>query len=80
MSRVMRVSVVMMREAKHERALDGAAGVGRLETGAHKVHYRPRTAAVKGTRPQCHLSQGGSGRSFERRNSGLNRREAYLLP
>jgi hypothetical protein len=75
MSRVMRVSVLMMREAKHERALDGAAGVGRLETGAHKVHYRPLMAPVKGTRLQCHFSQGGSGRSLERRNSGLNSRD-----
>lgn len=36
MSRVMRVSV-MMRKAKHERALDGAASLGRLETGAHSA-------------------------------------------
>jgi len=35
MSRVMRVSVMMMRKAKHERALGGAASLGRLETGAH---------------------------------------------
>lgn len=35
MSRVMRVSVMMVRKAKHKRALDGAAGVGRLGTGAH---------------------------------------------
>ena len=47
MSRVMRVSVVMMREAKHERALGGAAGVGRLETGAHEDHYEALERDVK---------------------------------
>jgi hypothetical protein len=31
----MRVGVMMMRKAKHERALGGAVGVGRLGTGAH---------------------------------------------
>lgn len=49
MSRVMRVSVMMMRKAKHDRALDGAASLGRLETGAHTgptigVEMRPSRA------------------------------------
>ena len=35
MSRVMRVGVMMMREAKHERALGGAVSLGGLGTSAH---------------------------------------------
>ena len=71
-----RVSV-MMRMA--ERALGGAVGVGRLETGAHERHYLLLNRRVKCARAicdrQCHLSHGGSGRFLELRNSGLNSRE-----
>jgi hypothetical protein len=75
-SRLMRVSV-MMRMAKH--ALGGAVGMGRLETGAHGLHYPPLFPRVKGARAICdrqsHLSHGGSGRSLDCRNSGLNSRD-----
>jgi hypothetical protein len=75
-SRVMRVGVMMMRMAKHGRALGGAVGLDRLETGAHEGHYPPLSRRVKCARAicdrQCHLSHGGSGRSLDCRNSGLN--------
>lgn len=48
MSRLMRVSSVMMRNAMHQRAHRGAVGVDRLKTGAHERYYEATDRGVKG--------------------------------
>ena len=62
MSRVMRVGVMMMR--KHNRALDGTVGVGRLETGAHNEETIQACSCASSADAngdtRRHFSQGGS--------------------